>query len=196
MLNNKKGYNHWFIVLLSEMKRIRQYIYGAWSLLTSFIMWLPCYYLRHIWLRVFLCKFGKGNAIKRNVEIRIPRRVSIGNNTTINHRVLLDGRGGLTIGNNVDIAQDVHIWTEDHDYNSPSYAGRPSPVVIEDYVWIASRATILPGVTVHKGAVVAAGAVVSKDVAPMTVVGGVPAKEIGKRECSLEYQLGERIPFE
>ena len=62
-------------------------------------------------------------------------------------------------------------------------------MVIEDYVWIASRATILPGVTIGKGAVVACGAVVTKDVEPMTVVGGVPARKIGERINLLEYEL-------
>lgn len=159
-------------------------------------MKIPCYLIRHAWLHLFLKSMGKGNAIKRHVEIIIPRRVEIGDNNTINHNVLLDGRGGLTIGSNVDIAQDVIIWTEQHDYNSDDYRGEMKPVIIEDYVWIASRATILPGVTIHKGAVVACGAIVTKDVPPMTVVAGVPAKIIGNRNSNLLYTLGERIPFE
>lgn len=159
-------------------------------------MWLPSYTIRHLWLKLFLSQFGKGNAVKRNIELRIPSRIKIGSNNCINHRVLLDGRGGLSIGNNVDIAQDVQIWTEGHDYNSSSYQGKTAPVTIEDYVWIASRATILPGVTIHKGAVVAAGSVVTKDVLPMEVVAGIPAKKIATRVCDLTYVLGERIPFE
>ena len=96
--------------------------------------------------------------------------------------------GGVKIGDNVDIAQDDNIWTEQHDYNSPTYASVCKPVIIEDYVWIASRATILPGVTIGKGAVVASGAVVTKDVPPLAIVAGVPAKIIGKRkEEALQY---------
>lgn len=178
------------------MKRIRLYLYGMWALVTSFIMWLPCYAIRHLWLRLFLAQFGAGNAIKRNVEIRIPSRIKIGNNNCINHRVLLDGRGGLTIGSNIDIAQDVYIWTDQHDYNSDDYRGNPEPVVIEDYVWIASRATVLPGITIHRGAVVACGAIVTKDVPAMAIVAGVPAKIIGYRESKLSYTLGDRMPFD
>ena len=104
-------------------------------------------------------------------------------------------RGGVIIGNCVDIAQDVSIWTEQHDYNRPTYAAVSAPVVIEDFVWIASRATILPGVTIGKGAVVACGAIVTHDVSPYTIVAGVPAKEIGKRNSELDYRLGKSIWF-
>lgn len=178
------------------MRVLRLIVYGIWQLITDIIMWIPFYCIRHGWLKIFLEKFGKHNAVKRNIKILLPSRVSIGNNNNINPHVLLDGRGGLTIGNNVDIARDVYIWTAQHDYNSPSYEGVTKPVVIEDYAWIASRATILPGVTVHSGGVVACGAVVTKDVPSMAIVGGVPARIIGKRECKPEYKLGIRIPFE
>lgn len=102
----------------------------------------------------------------------------------------------MCIGNNVDIAQSAYIWTEQHDYNSSTYSGVIKPVIIEDYVWIAARATVLPGVTIHKGDVVACGAVVTKDVPENVIVAGVPAKIIGKRECDLKYHLGIRNFFE
>lgn len=101
----------------------------------------------------------------------------------------------MKIGNNVDIAQEVNIWTEQHDYNSPTYASVCKPVKIEDYVWIASRATVLPGVTIGKGAVVASGAIVTKDVPPYTVVAGVPARPIGIRNKELTYNLETRKWF-
>jgi len=176
--------------------KIREFIYGLWMLATNIIMRIPLYWIRHGWLKIFLKHLGTGNAIKRKVEIRIPHRVSIGNNNCINHNVLLDGRGTLFIGDNVDIAQDVYIWTAQHDYNDANYKGTTGEVIIEDYVWIASRATILPGVHIHKGAVIASGAVVTKDVPENAIVGGVPAKVIGKRNCSLTYKLGERVWFE
>ncbi|WP_461453691.1 acyltransferase [Mucilaginibacter sp.] len=100
---------------------------------------------------------------------------------------------GLTIGNNVNISTQVVIWTLHHDYNSPDFAQAGSPVIIEDYVWLCSRAIILPGVTIGEGAVVAAGAVVTKNVEPYTVVGGVPAKYIAKRNTNLNYDLGNAI---
>ncbi|NJK52359.1 MAG: hypothetical protein HC936_05170 [Leptolyngbyaceae cyanobacterium SU_3_3] len=87
------------------------------------------------------------------------------------------------------------IWTAQHDLNDSGFAGVSAPVVIEDYAWISSRATILPGVTIGRGAVVAAGAVVTKSVAPFEIVGGVPAKKIGERNRDLDYQLSSCIAF-
>lgn len=96
--------------------------------------------------------------------------------------------GGVFIGNNVDIAQDVYIWSEQHDYNSPDYSSVCKPVIIEDYVWLASRVTILPGVKIGRGAVVASGAVVTKDVPSLAIVAGVPARIIGQRnKDALKY---------
>ena len=66
-------------------------------------------------------------------------------------------------------------------------------VTISDYAWLSSRTTILPGVTIGEGAVVAAGAVVTKDVADHAIVAGVPARVIGTRTANLEYRLGEYL---
>jgi acetyltransferase-like isoleucine patch superfamily enzyme len=88
------------------------------------------------------------------------------------------------------------ILTAQHGYDRPGFAFETRPVVIEDHVWIGSRAVILPGSTIERGAVVAAGAVVSGRVAPMTVVGGVPARPIGRRpEGSLSYEFTDPCPF-
>lgn len=140
--------------------------------------------------------FDWSSAIYRNVDLRSPQRISVGKGTVINKNCMIDGRnGGVTIGDNVDIAQEVNIWTEQHDYNSPSYDAIGGAVVIEDYAWIASRATILPGVTIGRGAVVACCSVVTKDVPPMTIVAGVPARKIGERNASLSYKHNCRAWF-
>ena len=104
--------------------------------------------------------------------------------------------GGGIIGNNVDIAQETNIWTEQHDYNSPTYKPVCKEVIIEDYVWLASRVTVLPGVHIGRGAVVASGAVVTKDVSPLAIVAGVPAIIIGyRKEEALQYHLGDIACF-
>ena len=95
----------------------------------------------------------------------------------------------LQIGNNVSIAGEVRIYTMEHDVDSPMFEEVGAPVVIEDYAVIGTRVTILPGVTIGKGAVVASGAVVTKNVAPYTVVGGVPATYIKDRNKNLKYTL-------
>ena len=117
-------------------------------------------------------------------------QIKIGSNCVINRDCLLDGRKGkLIIGDNVDIARGVWIFTMEHDPNSDTHQDAFGDVIIEDYVWIASRATILPDVRIGRGAVVAAGAVVTKNVLNMKVVGGVPAKEISERISKLNYKL-------
>jgi maltose O-acetyltransferase len=107
--------------------------------------------------------------------------LSIGENSVINQRCRLDARGGLTIGSNVSISPEVHILTADHDIQAPDLRGRERPVMIEDQVFIGSRAIILPGVTIGRCAAVGAGAVVTKSVEPYAVVAGVPARKIGTR---------------
>lgn len=174
---------------------MRDFFSGLFSLVSSFVMWLPFHLIRLTFLHCVLKKIGNHTAVHRNVEIRSPYRVSIGSYCSINKHVLLDGRGGVVIGNNVDIAQECNIWSLQHDYNSPDYAAVAKQTVIEDYVWIASRCTVLPGVRIGFGAVVAACSVVTKDVPPFSVVAGCPARIIGKRENNMKYHLGHRSWF-
>ena len=160
------------------------------------VMSVPFHAVRNMVLNRYLGARGKHVEICRNVEIRCPSKVIIGNDTTINKNTLIDGRGGVVrIGNCVDIAQDVRIWTLQHDYDSPDYQATGGDVIIEDYVWLASGVTILPGRKIGRGSVVATGAVVTRDVEPYTIVGGVPAKIIGKRSRDLRYKLGNQRWF-
>ncbi len=84
------------------------------------------------------------------------------------------------------------LITGSHDPYDRDFRGYNAPIVIHDHAWIATSATILAGVTVGEGAMVAAGAVVNRDVEAFTIVGGVPAKVIGKRPTDLCYELGFR----
>lgn len=175
---------------------MKEFISGLYHFFIHLIMWFPCHPLRRLVCHFVMKDFELSSAIYRNVDLRSPYRISVGAYTNINKKCVLDGRGGIKIGSCVDIAQDTNIWTEQHDYNDPTYNSVIAPVVIEDYVWLASRVTILPGVTVGRGAVVAAGAIVTKDVPPLAIVGGVPAKIIGyRKEEALQYQLGDRAWF-
>lgn len=131
------------------------------------------------------------------LEVRNPANIEIGDNNVFNRKVLLDGRGGkLIIGNNVDIAQETNIWTLEHDVHDDMHHDAGGNVIIADYVWISSRVTILPGVVIGKGAVIAACALVNKDVPPMAIAGGVPAKIIGERRSKLLYTKFHRPYFQ
>jgi maltose O-acetyltransferase len=87
------------------------------------------------------------------------------------------------------------LWTNQHDPQDPDWGVKGGPIVIKDYVWVSSRASVLPGITIGEGAVVAAHAVVTKDVEPYTIVGGVPAKKIGERRRDLRYKIVPGMPF-
>lgn len=169
---------------------MRNLLSELYHIFLTFQMWIPLHVIRKITCKSFMKKYSFSTSIRRNIDLRSPYRISIGRNCNINKNCVLDGRGELSIGNNVDIAQDVYIWTEEHDYTSSTYSTEIAPVIIEDYVWIASRATILPGVKIGRGAVVACGAIVTKDVPPLSIVAGVPAKSIGTRPDNFSYKLG------
>ena len=128
---------------------------------------------------------GTGSSILMKVRIR-GFRITIGNGCVINTGVVLDGRGAaLILGDYVDVSPDVRIWTLDHDPNSNDHAARARPVTVGDYAWLSSGSTILPGVNLGKGCVVASGAIVTRDVAPWTIVAGIPARPIGERRQDL-----------
>ena len=99
----------------------------------------------------------------------------------------LDGRVGVVVGNNVNVSFQTCILSLHHDHNAPTFPAIGGVVTIQDHAWIGARATLLPGVTIGEGAVVAAGAVVARDVAPYEVVGGVPARKIGERNRDIQY---------
>ncbi len=162
--------------------------------------YIPSHYLRRFVYRFWGIKIGKGSAIHMGAHFYYPPNISIGQDSIIGERAVLDGRGKLIIGNHVDIASEVMIYNAQHDMNVEHFAAveniSPEPIVIEDYVFIGPRAIILPGVTLKKGAVVGAGAVVTKDVEEFKIVGGVPAKEIGERQNkNPNYKLGRAAWF-
>lgn len=170
---------------------MKSFFSGLYKYIIDLLMMIPSHFIRSFVLSLILKSKGHHTAICRNVDFRSPYRITVGNYTTINKRVLLDGRGGeLIIGDSVDIAQEANIWTLQHDYNSSDYHSIGGGVIIEDYVWIASRVTILPNVKIGRGAVVASCAVVTKDVPPLAIVAGVPAKIIGWRKDVMDYKLG------
>jgi maltose O-acetyltransferase len=137
-------------------------------------------------------RIGAHTSIHRGCRFYRPFGVQIGDHTVINRDVLLDGRMGLRIGNNVSISEGTAIFTLEHDPNSQMFEGRGAPVHIRDYAFVGARALVLPGITVGEGACVAAGAVVTRDVASFTIVAGVPARPIGQRRKDLAYTLQYR----
>lgn len=152
---------------------------------------IPSHHLRKYFYRLAGMRIGRRSYIYAGAEIRAPRNIVIGDDVIVGHRAILDGRGGLTIGNNVNLSTGVWIWTLQHDPQSPTFAAVGAPVCVESDAWLSCRTVILPGVTISRGCVVAAGAVVTKTTTHFKIWGGVPAKEIGSRIETIAYRLGE-----
>lgn len=125
-------------------------------------------------------------------------RISIGKNSVINRHCRLDGRGGISIGRNVSISPECYLISASHDPHSPTFEGLDghTAIAIHDYAWLGTRAIVLPGVTIGRAAIVGAGAVVTRDVEPFTIVAGNPARVIGHRHTDPIYQLHWRPWFD
>jgi len=158
---------------------------------------VPLHSVRKFFFRFAGVKIGKNSYIHMGVRFFLPINITIGEGTIIGDHVFLDGRAFLRIGNNVDIASQVLIYNSEHDVDSEGFDPIEEPVEIADYVFIGPRAIILPGVKIGRGAVIGAGAVVTKDVEPFKIVGGVPAKVIGERKNkNPRYKLGRARLFQ
>ena len=185
-----------------------------WVFLATLTGFIPSHSIRLFLYRyIFRIRIGHDTSIHWLARFNLPSGVQIGHNTIIGNDAFLDGRfyrtwskkeyrllryiqdfirppkRPLMIGNNVSIAGEVRIYTMQHDIDDPDFREVEGDVVIDDYVVIGTRVTILPGVHIGKGAVVASGAVVTHDVAAYSVVGGVPAQHIRNRSKDLRYTL-------
>lgn len=122
-------------------------------------------------------------------------RLTVGEGSLINRGVYLDNRGGITIGRHVSIAHDAKLYTMGHDPHDPTFATKAAPIRLDDHAVVFAGAMLMPGVHVGQGAVVMAGAVVTKDVPPGRMVGGNPAVDIGERQGVPTYRLKRRFWF-
>ncbi len=157
----------------------------------NFVSKIPLFFVRHtFYTNVLRLKKHPTATIGMNNIFFSPWKITIGEGTRIHFGCILDGRCGLQIGSHCDISFGVRIFTLQHDIDNPSYNSKGGKVTIGNYSCIETGSIILPGITIGEGAVVAAGAVVTKDVPPYTLVGGVPAKFIRQRNKELAYTLG------
>jgi acetyltransferase-like isoleucine patch superfamily enzyme len=157
---------------------------------------LPSQHLRKLALRMLGMRLGAESVIYWGAEVRAPWRISIGNYSSIGTRAILDGRGGLVIKDCVNLSSEVMLWTNQHDYRRKDFPIVGGTIVIEDYAWLGPRVIVLPGVTIGRGCVIAAAAVVTRDAEPFGVYAGVPARRIGERAEDVDYKPGRNyIPI-
>jgi len=151
---------------------------------------LPSHRVRSALYRRVGLSLPRTSSIHWRAEFYAPERIVVGDYCTIGDSCFLDGRSGLIIGDSVNLGSHVTIYTREHDVDSPQFQETGAPVRIGDHAWVAGHAIVLPGVTIGRGAVVAAGSVVTKDVADFAMVGGNPARFIRERERGVNYRLG------
>lgn len=179
------------------IKRIYNYFLDFELMLLRWVGHIPIHFVRRFFYKISGVRIGKGSTIHMWASFFQPKNITIGEDTVIGDHAFLDGRSSVRIGNHVDIASQVLIYNSEHDINSEDFHAIEESVEIDDYVFVGPRAIILPGVKIGKGAIVAAGAVVTKDVPNFAVVGGVPGKVISERKNKTpNYTLGRARLFQ
>jgi galactoside O-acetyltransferase len=173
------------------MKRIQYEIFEIIETMLSIFPGTPGKYLRRYLYKIFFKEVGNKFSAGLRVKIQVPGNIQVGNNVSFNYGVWIAANkhkdGGIIFGNNVLVGPYTIIHSGNHRFKDASLpifkqGFEFKTITIEDDVWIAAHCTILSGVKLGKGSVVAAGSVVTKDVPPYAVVAGVPAKIISHRE--------------
>ena len=177
---------------------INAYLYGWVRYNVLIVGHIPSYTIRKLfYMIVFAMKIKKETIIFGGCEFRSPWNITIGN-STIGANCILDGRGRIVIENDVVFGSGVHIWTEEHSVNDPYFRvlrENLQPVIIKRHAWICSDTTILPGITVNEGAVLASRACAVNNCEAFKIYGGIPAKKIGDRNRELKYELGGKVSW-
>ena len=143
-----------------------------------------------------LKSYGINNYICQGVEFSNPQNIVLGDHVWIGHNVKIDGRGGVKIGSGCILARQIEIISSNHYFQGEDLMEIPydkrfisKPINIGENVWMGLRTIILPGVTIGEGAVVGAGSVVTKDIPPLAIVAGNPARVIRYRNQEQYYRL-------
>lgn len=180
------------------INRIKTIHLELWLLVLRIVSFIPLHFVRKFFYLISGIKIPIfSSTIHMGANFFKPQNISIGKDTIIGDHCFLDGRAPLKIGNHVGIASQVLIYNDQHNVHDNSYDNSFGPVEIGDYVFIGPRAIILPNVKIGKGAVIAAAAVVTKDVPEFEVWAGVPAKKINDRKITNpSYKLGRPMLFQ
>lgn len=169
-------------------KKLRSHL-GA-ALYNMCVTGIPFHFVRRTFLRACGMRIGKGVCLMRGTMVIRPDQITIGDRCIIGFNCFLGGEGTIQIGHDVNIASFSVLLGGYHDIDDPTFRSILNPIIIEDHAWLATRVTVTGGVKIGRGAVVAAAAVVTREVPPYHVVGGIPAKKIRERNpdaCVYEF---------
>lgn len=184
-------------IVTKIFNRIKTIFLEFWLMILRFVGFIPLHFVRKFFYLISGVKMPWDSTIHIGANFFNPSNISIGHDTIVGDHCFMDGRAPLKIGNHVGIASQVLIYNDEHDINSPNYGNSFGPVEIGDYVFIGPRALILPNIKIGKGAVVAAGAIVTKNIPDFEIWGGVPAKKISDRKIDKpNYKLGRAMLFQ
>jgi acetyltransferase-like isoleucine patch superfamily enzyme len=190
--NDKRATNNKVNIFKKAFGFLEPYFYGLMRYSTIIVGKIPSHRIRNFFMRyVFCMQITKNTVIYGGCEIRSPWNIKA-DRCVISTYCILDGRNGIEIGNDVVFGGGVHIWTEEHNIDDEYFLAHEENkkgVIIDEHAWICSDSTILPGVHVGKGAVVASRAVLTKDADVYGVYAGIPAKKIKERNNNLKYKL-------
>lgn len=150
---------------------------------------IPIWNVRAFFYRLAGMKIGKDSRILLGTRVMNPADIEIGERTIINEECILDGRGGLVIGNDVSISIQSMILTGSHDSSSENFQYTTHKVTIKDNAWLCSRSIVLPGAQIGKASIIAAGCVFRGVADDNYIYGGIPSKKIGYREGVFQYHL-------
>lgn len=175
-----------YVIQLSSYSFIHQLLY-------IFLEIMP-YPVRYVFYKIRLQAMGKGVYIDYGCDFRYHHRISIGDGTIINKGCKIFASyyrkdSTIKIGRFCKIAPYVKFFSAGHDIGQVLLPNNGDSITVGDYVWIGGSSTILQGVTIGEGAIIGAGSVVINDVEPYSIVGGVPAKFIKKRELKEAQEL-------
>lgn len=150
---------------------------------------IPSRHIRKWFYEILGAKIGKNTVICRRVDVLFPKGLKLADNIAVGWFVDLDARGGIYIDHDTNISSHTKFITGSHDLDEPEFTASFKPIKIGHHCWIGTGAIVLQNVNIGDGAVIAAGAVVTKDIPPYEVWGGVPAKFIRKRQKVDEYHI-------
>jgi len=150
----------------------------------------PFYAWRRLLLRLFGCRIEGRPFVSPHARITMPWQLQLGDKTTLAERCEVYNLGFVSLAPRVTVAQEAYLCAGTHDFEHAYTPLITAPITIGEDAFIAARAFILPGVTVHRGAIVGACAVVTKDVPERAIVAGNPARVIGTRR----WEFTDRLP--
>ena len=179
-----------FNCINNEMNPIVKRIYYAVVLIGNMVVnKVPSRHIRKWFYQILGAKIGKNTVICRRADILFPKGLNLSNNVAVGWSVELDARGGIFVDHDTNISSHAVFITGSHDIDDPLFTASFKPIHVGHHCWIGTGATILQNVTIGNGAVVAAGAMVTRDVPPYEVWGGIPAKYIRKRNPEFNYSI-------